>query len=164
MGLSFFLSLDERVNSTPGEFYFFLYSWLSTSSSVDHSYPAQPYFCFILPNVALSYLFTWPFGVHRHSWWSCFWMHKLFASAPWNSTLPLRPPQAATCASLPELMCLCERHSSVCALPPHATLVFCSHQSHWGIFKHFIFRMLFSTYFFKNSLPRLRGYCCQVWL
>lgn len=85
-------------------------------------------------------------------------MRKIFALAQWNLTLPLPPPQAARQASLPEMMCFCECHGSFCALPPHATLVFCSHQSHWGIFKHFIFRMLFSSFsFFLNFLPSFQG-------
>lgn len=52
-GFTFFLSLDERVNSTPGDFYFFLYSCLSSFSSANHSYPTQSYCCCTLPNSAL---------------------------------------------------------------------------------------------------------------
>ena len=56
-GFSYLLSGDERVNSTPGDFHFFVCSWLSTSSSVNHSYPTQSYFCCILPDSSLGYLF-----------------------------------------------------------------------------------------------------------
>jgi hypothetical protein len=45
--------------------------------------------------------------------------------------------------------------SSFCCTPPHATLVFRSHQSHWSIFKHFIFRMLFSTFFPPSQTSRI---------
>lgn len=87
------------------------------------------------------------------------WTQRLFPSLGEMRVRPCLPPPPPAPGSLPEVMRLVSSQGFLHL--PCATLLFCSPQSHGSIFKHFIFRMLFSIHFLKDSLPRFRGHCCK---